>query len=179
MKSKHVSAGAVRFLALLSVLCLTALDQWTKYLAELHLKMKAPVILIPDILELHYLYPENRGIAFGMFQGMTYLFAALSVLFLLLILYMMIRMPLNRYYAPMHVIFVFLAAGAAGNMLDRFFRGYVIDFIYFTMINFPIFNVADIYVVCSGIAMILAVLFRYEDQDFSFFLPGRRNDIHE
>ena len=161
------------------LILLVVADQGAKWLSYLYLKGQPSVSLIPGVLELHYLYPENRGIAFGMFQGMTYLFAALSVLFLLLILYMMIRMPLNRYYAPMHVIFVFLAAGAAGNMLDRFFRGYVIDFIYFTMINFPIFNVADIYVVCSGIAMILAVLFRYEDQDFSFFLPGRRNDIHE
>ena len=168
MKSKHVSAGAVRFLALLSVLCLTALDQWTKHLAELHLKMKDPVILIPDILELHYLYPENRGIAFGMFQGSVLFFAIVSVLFLGVILYAWIRIPKERFYLPLLTIATVLAAGALGNFIDRFFRGYVIDFIYFSLIDFPVFNLADVYVVVSGIFLILFVCTKYRDDDFAF-----------
>ena len=166
----------IRLLIGLSFVFLVALDQCTKLMAYTNLKQKEPMVLIPGVLELHYLYPENQGIAFGLFQGKAFFFAIFSIVFLLAVLYIFFRMPLNLYYAPMHVIILFLAAGAAGNFIDRFFRGYVIDFIYLSVINFPVFNVADIYVVCSGIAMILAVLFRYEDQDFSFLSPGRRKN---
>ena len=58
--------------------------------------------------------------------------------------------------------------GAAGNFIDRIVRGYVVDFIYFSLIDFPVFNLADIYVVCGGIALVLLVVFRYKDEDFDF-----------
>ena len=54
-------------------------------------------------------------------------------------------------YLPLLTIATVLAAGALGNFIDRFFRGYVIDFIYFSLIDFPVFNLADVYVVVSGI----------------------------
>ena len=58
--------------------------------------------------------------------------------------------------------------GAAGNFIDRLFRGYVVDFIYFSLIDFPVFNIADIYVVCGGIVLVLLVVFKYKDEDFEF-----------
>lgn len=117
-------------------------------------KGQPSVSLIPGVLELHYLYPENRGIAFGMFQGSVLFFAIVSVLFLGVILYAWIRIPKERFYLPLLTIATVLAAGALGNFIDRFFRGYVIDFIYFSLIDFPVFNLADVYVVVSGIFLI-------------------------
>ena len=61
-----------------------------------------------------------------------------------------------------------LSAGAIGNFIDRLWRGYVVDFIYVRCIDFPIFNVADIYVVTSCFLMIILIIFKYEDDDFKF-----------
>ena len=113
------------------MILLVAADQVAKWLSYLYLKGQLSISLIPGVLELHYLYPENRGIAFGMFQGSVLFFAIVSVLFLGVILYAWIRIPKERFYLPLLTIATVLAAGALGNFIDRFFRGYVIDFIYF------------------------------------------------
>ena len=76
--------------------------------------------------------------------------------------------PKERFYLPLLTIATVLAAGALGNFIDRFFRGYVIDFIYFSLIDFPVFNLADVYVVVSGIFLILFVCTKYRDDDFAF-----------
>ena len=73
------------------------------------------------------------------------------MLFLGVILYAWIRIPKERFYLPLLTLATVLAAGALGNFIDRFFRGDVIEFIYFSLIDFPVFNLADIYVVASGI----------------------------
>lgn len=80
---------------------------------------------------------------------------------------MFFRVPQNSYYVPLITVTAVLAGGAAGNLIDRILRGYVVDFIYFSLIDFPVFNVADIYV-CGGIALVLIVIFKYKDGDFSF-----------
>ena len=129
------------------MILLVAADQVAKWLSYLYLKGQLSISLIPGVLELHYLYPENRGIAFGMFLGV--------------ILYAWIRIPKERFYLPLLTIATVLAAGALGNFIDRFFRGYVIDFIYFSLIDFPVFNLADIYVVASGIFLIQFVCTKY------------------
>ena len=54
------------------------------------------------------------------------------------------------------------------SFIDRAFYGYVTDFIYFALIDFPVFNIADIYVVCGGILLAVLVIFRYKDEDFYF-----------
>ncbi len=152
------------------ILLLAAVDQGLKYLASITLKGTEGVTLIPGILELQYL--ENRGMAFGMLQGKQILFLIFCLAFFALIIYIFVRIPKNRYFLPLVVTGVFLAGGAAGNFIDRLFRGYVVDFIYFSCIDFPIFNAADIFVVCGGIALVLLTLFRYQDGDFEF-LSGK------
>lgn len=66
---------------------------------------------------------------------------------------------------PLYVTLVVLLAGALGNFYDRLFQGYVIDFIYFSLIDFPVFNVADIYVTLSVIVLIVMVLFVYKGDE--------------
>jgi signal peptidase II len=61
-----------------------------------------------------------------------------------------------------------IAAGAIGNMIDRIRYDYVVDFIYFVFINFPIFNVADIYVSISTFVLIFILLFYYKEEDLNF-----------
>ena len=145
---------------------LTMIDQLTKHLAIKYLKGTSGIILIPGVLEFQYV--ENRGMAFGLLQGRQILFLILCVAFCAGILYLYARIPKNGYYAPLNVIGGILFSGALGNFIDRAFYGYVTDFIYFSLIDFPVFNVADIYVVCGGILLAVLVIFRYKDEDFYF-----------
>lgn len=151
---------------LLAMLALIGLDQYTKYLAQTLLKDKEPLILIKGVFQLEYL--ENRGAAFGMFENKKVFIVVTGILILLIVGYCYYRLPAQRKYNPLRVLSVVLAAGAIGNMIDRIWHGYVIDFFYFSLVDFPIFNVADIYVVVSMIVLILLIIFGYKDEDFAF-----------
>ena len=146
-------------LILISIL----LDQYTKYLAVNHLMNKDDIILIPGVLQLHYL--ENTGAAFSLLEGKQVLFAIITPILLILLAYVLIRMPQNKKYTLLNYIIIFVIAGAIGNYIDRVTNNYVVDFIYFSLINFPVFNVADIYVTCSVIALFLVILFYYKDEE--------------
>ena len=63
-----------------------------------------------------------------------------------------------------------------GNLLDRIINNYVVDFFYFCLINFPIFNVADIYVTVAAFMFIILGLFYYKEDDFSVIFPDRKHD---
>lgn len=154
---------------LIGVLCtiaFTCFDQWTKHLAVVHLAGQEDVILIPGIFQLQYL--ENRGAAFGMMQNQIPLFVIMTTAYLCAAIWFYCKMPKEKKYTLLHMICVLLTAGALGNFIDRIRLGYVVDFFYFSLIDFPIFNVADIYVVVSFCVLILAILFIYKDEDISF-----------
>ena len=67
-------------------------------------------------------------------------------------------------------------SGAAGNLIDRILQGYVVDFFYFRLINFPVFNVADCYVTISAAALIILFLFYYKDSDLEPFSLKKKGD---
>jgi len=142
---------------------LVLLDRFTKELAVEHLKDRPPYKLIPDVFEFRYL--ENRGAAFGMLQDRREFFIAVGAIFLLVILYFLIRLPATKKYHVLRFCLVTIGAGAIGNLYDRIMLGYVIDFLYFIYIDFPIFNVADIYVTVSAAMLVILFLFIYKDED--------------
>lgn len=163
---KRIS-GAGCIFALIVFVAALLFDQFTKYMAVLKLKDQTPFVLIDGVFELRYL--ENRGAAFGMMQDMRFVLAAGALFVCAVIVYLYLRMPESRRYIPLRICAVLLCAGAVGNMIDRIRLGYVIDFFYFRLIDFPIFNVADCYVVAACIVFALLVLFYYrEEDDFSF-----------
>lgn len=167
---KKISCAGCIF-ALIGFAAALFFDQLTKYIAVSNLKDQSPFVLIDGVFELRYL--ENRGAAFGMMQDMRVVLAAGALLVCGAVIYLYLRMPENRRYLPLRICAVFLCAGAIGNMIDRVRLGYVIDFFYFRLIDFPIFNVADCYVVAACIVFALLVLFYYrEEDDFSFL--GRK-----
>ena len=139
------------------------LDQITKYLAYVYLKPVHKVPVIRGVLDLQYL--ENRGAAFGMLQNRQWIFILFASIILIGCIVYSRRLPLTKNYIPLRYCLLFLGAGALGNMIDRVVHTYVIDFIYFSVINFPIFNVADIYVSISVTVMVILVLFFYKDTD--------------
>ncbi len=158
---------------------LLALDQWTKHLAVLHLKDQAPFVIWEGVFELQYL--ENRGAAFGMLQGQRSFFLICTVLVMLMIAYFYNRMPDTKRFLPLRVIAVMVVAGAIGNLIDRVLYSYVVDFLYFKLIDFPIFNVADCYVTVGAILLAVLFLFYYKDEELDFLSfrkkDGRKEEI--
>lgn len=163
MKIKKIITLAADVIA---ILILAAFDQYTKQLAVLHLKDKPAYTIINGILELNYL--ENKGAAFGLLQNQRIFFIFVAAIILIVIAYILYKAPDRKKYIPAHVLLSLIAAGAIGNMIDRIRLDYVVDFIYIVWINFPIFNVADMYVSFSTAALIFALLFYYKESDLVF-----------
>ncbi len=159
MKSKQWIGG------IFAVFVLTLLDLLTKQWAATAL-LEKPLVIISNVFELRYL--ENHGAAFGILQNQQWFFYLITIVFLGMMLFVYGKIPQDRHYALMRVICIVLTSGAIGNFIDRLTLHYVRDFLYFSLIDFPIFNVADIYVTCAAIALFLAVLFFYKDEDFDF-----------
>lgn len=149
-----------------TVLIGIGLDQMTKYLAVLYLKGRAPVPIIPGIFELFYL--ENYGAAFGILQGQKIFLIAVTAVTMLVLAYFYIRMPGGRHYFYVRMVILLLISGAIGNFIDRCLHNYVIDFFYFKLIDFPVFNVADIYVSIAAVLLILLFCFYYKEEDIDF-----------
>lgn len=163
-----------------AVLCLivtaaVSFDQLTKYLAVVNLKEKnaGTYVVIDKILQLTYV--ENRGTAFGIGQGKVWLFTIMSIVILAFVLFLYHRIPFQKRYLPMRIIAFLLTAGAIGNMIDRIAYGYVVDFLEFGFMDFPVFNVADIYVTAAEIMLIVFGLFFYKEPDFEM-LTGKKSD---
>lgn len=150
--------------SMLLIAVLVLLDQYTKILALKHLKNQDMIDIIPGVFRLEFV--ENRGAAFGIMQNHYYFFAAITVLVLLLIGYAMVRLAGDKKYLLFRILLPVLAAGAIGNLIDRLMRRYVVDFLSFCLINFPVFNVADCYVTVTAALFIFAVLFVYSEEDF-------------
>ncbi|MBE5845358.1 MAG: signal peptidase II [Butyrivibrio sp.] len=150
----------------IAIAILIFLDQFTKHLAVVHLKDQESKVIIPKVLELTFL--KNRGAAFGILQDQKVFFVMIAVMILVVIAYVLFQLPMEKKYMFLQIILVMIASGAAGNMIDRVRNDYVVDFISFVIINFPIFNVADIYVTVSTIVFILLFLLYYKEKDFDF-----------
>lgn len=182
-----------------SVVLLIILDQFTKYLAVLFLKDKPAIPIIKDVFELKYL--ENTSAAFGMdpisllhnifhfevFEQNPQLyldvrmgfFYILTIAMILLFIWVFLRIPAHKRFVFIDWIIIFMTAGAIGNLIDRMSQQFVVDFLYFKLINFPIFNVADIYVTCSAIAILILGLFYYKDEDFEMIFPSKKQTKKE
>lgn len=153
--------------ALIAVVLLILLDQFTKYLAVRFLMpQKSGKVLIPDVFRLMYL--ENRGSAFGMLQNKQTFFILFTIIVLIVIFFVYSRTPKNSRMLFLRIDLVLIFAGAIGNFIDRIRQGFVVDFLYFELIDFPIFNVADIYVTIGCFLLILLLLFYYKDEELSF-----------
>jgi len=166
MKNKIAAGGIVVLLA--------GLDQWTKKLAVLYLKDNEPFVIIKNVFELSYL--ENRGAAFGIFQNHGWIFLVTTLIIMAALLWAYQRILEGTHYLPLRLCAIFCFAGALGNMIDRIALGYVVDFFYFRLIDFPVFNVADIYVTLSVFSGILLTLFFYQDEELEMILKKKKGN---
>lgn len=155
--------------ALAAIVIMVLLDQLTKGLAVRYLKpLQEGIVLIPGVFRLLYL--ENRGSAFGLLQGQFVFFTIFTIIILGVIIFVYTRMKKDSRMLPLRIVLVMIASGAIGNFIDRLMHRYVVDFFYFELIDFPIFNVADIYVTLSAGILALLILFYYKDEDLQGIL---------
>lgn len=168
VNKKNMNKHKIKLLIMdmLLLVILVTVDQFTKYIAVLKLKNQPVFSIIDGVLEFNYL--ENRGAAFGMLQNQKIFFVFVAVIFLGVIVYVLFRTPEGKKYTGLHILLVMIAGGAIGNMIDRLRLDYVVDFIYIVLINFPIFNVADMYVTFATAILVIQVLFVYKENDFNF-----------
>ena len=158
------------FLDFLMITGLITLDQYTKYLAVIHLKDKPAFNILSGVLELNYL--ENQGAAFGMLPNQKVFFIFVAFVIISVVGYVLYKMPDKKKYTKLHFLFSLIVAGSIGNMIDRIRYDYVVDFIYFVRLNFPIFNVADIYVTVTTILLFLLICFYYKEDELERILHG-------
>lgn len=147
---------------ILLFLILFGIDQWTKNAATIYLKGQETKKVLGDFFVLRYL--KNYGAAFGILQNKQIFLILLTAVILVMILYVYIKTPDTPHYRLIRIFSIMLAAGAMGNMYDRFAHRYVIDFLYAKVIDFPIFNVADCYVVVSAVVLAMLIGFYYQER---------------
>ena len=159
-------------IALISFGLLIFFDQWTKTMAVGHLMEQKPFVIIPGVFQLRYL--ENQGAAFGMLEGQQTFFTVMAGLAMIFICYVYFKLPWERRFHPLRAVGILIGAGAVGNMIDRLWLGYVVDFFYFELIDFPIFNVADIYVTVATVVLVYLIMFFYKDDELECLFPSKK-----
>lgn len=131
------------YLYIISIIILIFFDQLTKYIIVSNFTIGKSIILIKNFLKFCYI--NNYGASFGMLSGNTII---LIVLTILILYYLLKEIKLNKDNNLLLISSTLIFSGALGNLIDRIFRGYVVDFISFTLFKneMPIFNLADIFI---------------------------------
>ena len=172
MASVHKKTAKHYLTAFIVIAAGVILDQWSKYMAVLHLQGTDGVDLIPGVFRLTYL--ENRGAAFGVLQGQQWFFYIITAVILVAVLLVYRRMPAGRKFLPVRVGAVLIVSGALGNLIAPVGQGYVVDFFYFELISFPVFNVADIFVTVSAVLLAVLLLLYYKEEDHEYIFHSRK-----
>lgn len=145
------------------IITLLIIDQVAKWLSKSYLQPSSIYGVINGILS--FTYVENRGAAFGMMKGWKYALIGVTLVTIAYLLYLYIKRVRKGSSKLLKVSFNLIIAGALGNLIDRIFRGYVIDFIQCDFIDFPVFNVADI-CICIGVGLLfIYLIFIYKEPD--------------
>ena len=166
-------------ICVLSAALLVFLDQWSKTVMQAKLLSEGPVIVIKDFLGFYYV--ENTGAAFNMLDKQRIIFLIIAVIVVVFGMIALIRSAKPKEKVSkgalliLRIFTVLILAGAVGNGIDRAVNGYVIDFIRVLFIEFPVFNLADCYVVVACIFLLVFVIFRkglLEEMERSLGLHG-------
>jgi len=127
------------------------IDQFTKYLIFYNYK----ILFNKDFLLFRLDLVKNYGAAFNILSGNRLFLSSISIIFSVLLTYLILKKnTLNSFDL---ISYSFILGGTIGNGIDRILRGYVIDFINLNMINFPVFNIADISINIGFIFLIYSI----------------------
>ena len=131
-------------------------DQLVKYLVVANIGLYEKISVIPGVVGLTYV--QNTGAAWSMLSGMQWLFVAIFAVLTIALLFEYFKMPMPFTTFERWCIAA-IYGGGLGNVIDRVFRGYVVDMIRTEFIDFPIFNVADIFICCGCFALMVHIIF--------------------
>ena len=179
METKKAEKNSIKMLIADLCICIVAIlfDQLTKVHIRATLPVRSSYDVIPGVLEI--LHHENPGASWGMMKGQTTLFLIIAVIVVIGLSYFALRIPQEKKYMPLNIAASLILAGALGNTIDRVAKKTVTDFIYVSLINFPIFNVADIYIVVATIGLAILILFVYKDEDLRFMEFRKKTEKSE
>lgn len=156
------------------------LDQITKYIAVDKLMNKESYVLIKNFFS--FTYVENRGAAWGVLSGKLNILVITTLIVIPILIYVIIKIEIVKKKTNKLFVFnlfqfnlILLLAGAIGNFIDRVINGYVVDFLQFTFIDFPVFNVADCYITVGTILFAILYLFFIKDEDFTLIFKKEKN----
>ena len=152
---------------------LVAIDRISKVLVVQNLQGKENLVIIKNIFELEFL--ANSGAAFSSFLGKRGFLITISTVIMLFCIFEFLRIPATKRYAGLRITFLLLVSGAIGNLIDRALTGFVVDFFYFVPINFPRFNVADVYITVAMVMLIVQFIFIYKDEETDFLFKFKKN----
>lgn len=191
MEDKKNKLVYVKFSIL--TLLLVILDQYTKYLSVHNLKDNEAFVLIDGVFELRHLI--NYGAAGGIFEGQRLYFIIFTLIALPILIYGLFKIEfikktlkddkraIKRKTSLKMTIYEFsiilLISGAIGNLINRIVEGYVVDFIYFKLINFPIFNIADTYITISAMIILIVGLMFLDTKEFDMLFMKKSNILKE
>ena len=139
---------------------IVAADQFTKYLTVANIALSQDVPFLPGLLQLTYV--QNTGAAFSSFEGQQWLFALIFLVLTGLILFEYFKKPMGFSKLERWCIAA-IYGGGLGNMIDRVRLGYVVDMIETTFMDFPVFNVADCFITC-GCILLMVHLFLFNKE---------------
>lgn len=140
------------------IILIIFLDQWAKYLANIHLKAIDTYPLIQDVF--HLTYRQNTGAAFSILRNKQVFLKIITIIVIIALIIYLFKIVNKRDLVLVKLPLAFIIGGAIGNLIDRIRLEYVIDFFDFTLINFAVFNVADVFIVIGSILFGYAVIFK-------------------
>lgn len=160
---------------LIIMIALIVLDQVTKLIARSALA-DSSVAVIEGVFEFKLVY--NTGVAWGMFGQSPVVITLIALIIMAVVAFVYFKIPVeNKRLRFLRILLILIFSGAAGNIIDRLCVDAVTDFLYFKLINFPVFNVADIYVTVSGILVAILLIFYYKEEDLDFLkFKRKKND---
>lgn len=142
-------------------LALLGLDQWVKHYVTVNIPLGEAQPFLPGLVELRTVH--NYGAAWSSFSGMRWLLVAVTTVIVLAVAVVLVRRIVRH---PLGVTAGFLIlSGGVGNIIDRVRLGYVVDMFNLLFMNYPVFNVADILVVCGAVLGCIYYLWFYERYD--------------
>lgn len=143
------------------IFIIAILDQAAKLFAAGLLQSVKTVPIWNEVF--HLTYVENRGAGWGIFSDHTWLLTLATIIVVIAaVSYMVVKKPKDKLFLT---AFTFMIGGAVGNLVDRIRQGFVIDFFDFTLINFPVFNVADCFITVGAAIFVVYVLFFSEKKE--------------
>lgn len=172
-KNKKIAGSILP--AIICFVIMVIIDQATKYWIDHNMDLFESIPVIKDVFEIYYI--RNPGAAWGIFADKQILFYICTIAVLIFGSWFYVQCAKSGAFCDVQILTVLILSGAVGNFIDRLRFQYVIDFFYFKLIDFPVFNVADCYVTVGFLLLVILLFFKYKEEDLEHLFHGGKNGL--